>query len=162
MSSSVAPSNTGVTARKPSFSAAHPRWVSSVCPTFIREATPRGFKIMSTGVPSSRCGISSAGKIMDITPLLPCLPAILSPTINFRFDATLTLTISVTPACKSSPSSTENLRTSSTRPYSPAGTCFDVSFTSRASRPKIARSNRSSPESSVSPLGVILPTKMSS
>ena len=34
--------------------AAHPRWVSRICPMFIREGTPSGFRTMSTGVPSAR------------------------------------------------------------------------------------------------------------
>src|SRR5205809_131107 len=33
---------------------AQPRWVSRICPTFIREGTPSGFKTISTGVPSGR------------------------------------------------------------------------------------------------------------
>ena len=35
---------------------------------------------MSTGVPSARNGMSSSGRILEMTPLLPCRPAILSPT----------------------------------------------------------------------------------
>ena len=35
------------------FLAAHPRCVSNTCPTFIREGTPSGLKIISTGVPSA-------------------------------------------------------------------------------------------------------------
>ena len=31
-----------------------PRWVSRICPTFMREGTPSGLRIASTGVPSSR------------------------------------------------------------------------------------------------------------
>jgi hypothetical protein len=60
---SVAPSNTGVTAWKPSTLAAQPRWVSRICPTFIRLGTPSGLSRMSTGVPSSRNGMSSSGTI---------------------------------------------------------------------------------------------------
>ena len=48
-----------------------------------------------------------------------------------------------------------------TLPRSPWGTRSDVSFTSRAFSPKIARSSFSSAVSSVSPFGVILPTRMS-
>ena len=48
-----------------------------------------------------------------------------------------------------------------TVPDSPCGTFIEVSRTSRAFSPKIARSRRSSGVSSVSPLGVTLPTRMS-
>ena len=48
-----------------------------------------------------------------------------------------------------------------TLPDSPCGTFSEVSRTSRAFSPKIARSSRSSGVSSVSPLGVTLPTRMS-
>ncbi len=48
-----------------------------------------------------------------------------------------------------------------TLPDSPCGTFSEVSRTSRAFSPKIARSRRSSGVSSVSPLGVTLPTRMS-
>jgi hypothetical protein len=51
--------------------------------------------------------------------------------------------------------------TSMTMPYVPLGTRSEVSFTSAAFSPKMARSNRSSGASSVSPFGVILPTRMS-
>ena len=47
-------------------------------------------------------------------------------------------------------------------PFSPCGTFSEVSRTSRDFSPKIARSRRSSAVSSVSPLGVTLPTRMSS
>ncbi len=46
-------------------------------------------------------------------------------------------------------------------PRTPEGTTKDVSFTSAAFSPKIARRSFSSGASSVSDLGVILPTKMS-
>ena len=39
--------------------------------TVQRDGTPNGFRIMSTGVPSSRNGISSTGTTCEITPLLP-------------------------------------------------------------------------------------------
>ena len=42
----------------------------------------------STGVPSARYGMSSMGRILEITPLLPWRPASLSPTEIFRFWAT--------------------------------------------------------------------------
>ena len=47
-----------------------------------------------------------------------------------------------------------------TLPDSPCGTLSDVSRTSRAFSPKIARSSRSSGVSSVSPLGVTLPDEV--
>ena len=49
-----------------------------------------------------------------------------------------------------------------TVPATPGGTRSEVSRTSPAFSPKIARSRRSSGESWVSPFGVILPTRMSS
>ncbi len=51
--------------------AAHPRWASSTCPTFIRLGTPSGLRMTSTGVPSARNGMSSTGRILEMTPLLP-------------------------------------------------------------------------------------------
>ena len=67
--------------------AAQPKCVSSTCPTFIRDGTPSGFSTMSTGVPSAVYGMSSTGTIVEITPLLPCRPAILSPGCTRRFTA---------------------------------------------------------------------------
>ena len=55
---------------------------------FIRLGTPSGLRMMSTGVPSGRNGMSSTGRILAITPLLPWRPAILSPTLILRFWAT--------------------------------------------------------------------------
>ena len=40
-------------------------------PIFIRDGTPNGFNTISTGVPSSKNGISHSGKIRDTTPLFP-------------------------------------------------------------------------------------------
>ena len=67
ISSSVAPSNTGVatyigpsttssvsSASDQPHLAAQPRWFSSSWPTFIRDGTPRGFRMTSIGVPSAR------------------------------------------------------------------------------------------------------------
>ena len=56
----------------------------------------------------------------------------------------------------------ENTRAPITMPLCPGGTRSEVSRTSPAFSPKIARSRRSSGESWVSPFGVILPTRMSS
>ncbi len=47
--------------------------------------------------------MSSIGTIVEITPLLPCRPAILSPGCSLRFTATKTLTIFMTPGGSSSP-----------------------------------------------------------
>ncbi len=55
----------------------------------------------------------------------------------------------------------ENTRTSTTVPSMPGGTVSEVSRTSPAFSPKIARSSFSSGVSCVSPFGVILPTRMS-
>ena len=52
-------------------------------------------------------------------------------------------------------------RTSITVPSMPGGTRKEVSFTSEAFSPKMARSSFSSGVSWVSPLGVTLPTRMS-
>ncbi len=48
---------------------------------FILDGTPKEFITMSIGVPSAMNGISSFGTILDIPPLLPCHPHILSPTL---------------------------------------------------------------------------------
>ena len=42
---------------------------------------------MSTGLPSSLYGISSTGTILLTTPLLPCLPDILSPGLSLLLIA---------------------------------------------------------------------------
>ena len=55
----------------------------------------------------------------------------------------------------------EKTRASITVPSTPGGTLSEVSRTSPAFSPKIARSSFSSGESWVSPFGVILPTRMS-
>ena len=47
--------------------------------------------------------MSSIGAMREITPLLPCRPAILSPGCSLRFTATNTLTILSTPGGSSSP-----------------------------------------------------------
>ena len=56
---------------QPSASAAQPRWVSRIWPTFIRLGTPSGLSTMSTGRPSSMYGMSSSGRMRETTPLLP-------------------------------------------------------------------------------------------
>ncbi len=161
ISSSAAPSKTGVEIRLPIALAASPRWVSSTWPIFILDGTPNGFNTTSTGVPSGIKGISSSGKILDTTPLLPCLPAILSPTEIFLFCATYTLTRWLTPGESSSPSWRVKTFTSTTIPPSPWETLNDVSLTSLAFSPNIALKSLSSAVSSVSPFGVTLPTSMS-
>ncbi len=55
----------------------------------------------------------------------------------------------------------ENTRTSTTVPVTPGGTRSEVSRTSEAFSPKIARSSFSSGVIGVSPFGVTLPTRMS-
>ena len=107
-SSSLAPSNTGVatgrgfgeligafgltppspSSPKTPCAAAQPRCVSRIWPMFIRLGTPSGFRITSTGRPSSRNGMSSSGTIFEMTPLLPWRPASLSPSEILRFFAT--------------------------------------------------------------------------
>ena len=61
----------------------------------------------------------------------------------------------------SSPFSLVNILTSTMIPVSPWGTLSDVSLTSLAFSPKIALRRLSSAVSSVSPLGVTLPTSIS-
>ena len=55
---------------------------------FIRLGTPSGFRTTSTGVPSSRNGMSSSATIFAMTPLFPWRPASLSPSAILRFLAT--------------------------------------------------------------------------
>ncbi len=55
----------------------------------------------------------------------------------------------------------EKTLASMTIPWIPGGTRSEVSFTSPAFSPKIARSSFSSGDSWLSPLGVIFPTRMS-
>ena len=105
--------------------------------------------------------MSAAGIIFEITPLLPWRPASLSPTTTFRIWATLTNILERAPCSSSSPLSRERILTSITVPFSPCGIRREVSLTSLAFSPKIARSSLSSAVSSVSPLGAILPTKIS-
>ena len=105
--------------------------------------------------------MSSSGTIFEITPLLPCRPASLSPSAILRLVATYTRTSSFTPGDRSSPLSRENVLTSMTLPPSPCGTLSEVSRTSRAFSLKIARISFSSAVSSVSPFGVTLPTSRS-
>src|SRR3989304_3599596 len=64
---------------------------------FIRRGTPCVFKMMSTGVPSERNGMSSCGRILEMTPLLPWRPASLSPSLIFRLWATETRMSPFTP-----------------------------------------------------------------
>ena len=128
---------------------------------FMRLGTPSGLRMQSTGRPSSRYGMSSSGTIFEITPLLPWRPASLSPSAILRFVATYTRTSSLTPGDRSSPASRANVLTSMTLPPSPCGTLSEVSRTSRAFSLKIARISFSSAVSSVSPLGVTLPTSRS-
>ena len=54
---------------------------------FMREGTPSGESTTSSGVPSGRNGMSSSGRILATTPLLPWRPASLSPTWILRREA---------------------------------------------------------------------------
>jgi hypothetical protein len=83
----ISENQSGVVSKCQPFAAAHPRWVSSTWPTFIRDGTPSGFSTMSSGVPSSRNGMSSTGRIFEMTPLLPWRPASLSPSEILDFLA---------------------------------------------------------------------------
>ena len=55
---------------------------------FMRDGTPSGFSTSSTGLPSGMYGMSSSGRMREMTPLLPWRPAILSPTESLRLVAT--------------------------------------------------------------------------
>ena len=85
----------------------------------------------------------------------------MSPTWILRFWAMYTRTIWLTPGLNSSRFSRVKIFTSTMMPNSPWGTRSEVSRTSRALSPNMALSRRSSAVSSVSPLGVTLPTSMS-
>ena len=122
ISRSLAPSKTGLMTRKPRRWAAQPRCVSRIWPTFMRDGTPMGLRMMSTGVPSGRKGMSSSGTTLEMTPLLPWRPAILSPSLILRFWAMETRTSLLTPAGSSSRFSREKTRMSTTLPFSPCGT----------------------------------------
>src|SRR6266566_1089636 len=65
MSSSVAPSKTGEAILDPSVPAAQPRWVSMICPRFMRCGTLNVLRIISTGVPSGRNGMSATGSTRE-------------------------------------------------------------------------------------------------
>ncbi len=116
---------------------------------------------MSTVVPSSNLGISTSGTILEITPLLPWRPASLSPTSIFFCCATYTIISSRTPAGRFELSLRETLLIPITTPWLPCGITKELSLTSFAFSPNIALSNRSSAESSVSPFGATLPTRIS-
>ena len=75
-----------------------------------------GLRTISTGVPSSKYGISSCGNIFATTPLFPCLPAILSPSEIFLVCAIHTLTCLLTPGGKSLTSLESRIFTSITLP----------------------------------------------
>ena len=96
-----------------------------------------------------------------MTPLFPCRPESLSPTEILRICATSMTIFLIIPASRVCPKSREKILIPIIRPRLPCSTRNDVSLTSRAFSAKIERNNRSSGVSSVSPLGVILPTKIS-
>src|SRR5204862_45549 len=88
--------------------------------------------------------MSWTSTIFEITPLLPCRPASLSPSAILRFLATNTRTRSLTPGGRSSPSSRLKVLTSMTTPPSPCGTLSEVSRTSRPFSLQFARTHYSS------------------
>src|SRR5664280_266944 len=55
---------------------------------FLTDGTPVDIVLNPLGVPSVRNGMSSSGRILAMTPLLPCRPASLSPSVILRFWAT--------------------------------------------------------------------------
>ncbi len=61
---------------------------------FILDGTPNGLSIISIGVPLAMNGMSSFGIIFDITPLLLCLPHILSPILIDLYASNLILIVS--------------------------------------------------------------------
>ena len=105
--------------------------------------------------------MSSTGRTFATTPLLPKRPAILSPTPIFRSCATKIWICIKTPAFNSWPFSRLKIFTPTTLPPPALFMRCEVSRTSLAFSPKIARSRRSSELNSCSPFGVILPTKTS-
>ena len=105
--------------------------------------------------------MSSSGRIFEMTPLFPCLPESLSPTEMFLICAISITIFFIIPASRACPKSREKILTPMMRPRFPCSMRSEVSFTSRAFSANMERSNRSSGVSSVSPLGVILPTKIS-
>ncbi len=117
--------------------------------------------IISTGVPSDKCGISTSGRIFEITPLLPCLPASLSPMTTWRNCAASITILRIVPGSSSSPFFLSKIETLMIVPRSPWGIRSDVSLTSLACSPKIALKSLSSAVNSVSPFGAILPTIIS-
>ena len=127
----------------------------------MRDGTPKGERIISIGVPSAMYGISSSGKTVEITPLLPWRPESLSPTEIFLIWATSITIFLMMPASRVWPKSREKILTPIMRPRLPCSMRKEVSLTSRAFSANMERSNLSSGVSSVSPLGVILPTKIS-
>lgn len=116
---------------------------------------------MSTAVPSSINGISSTGTTLETIHLFQCLPAILSPTSIFLVCATYTFTCLNTQVGRLSPFSLFKISTSIIFHPCPEGSLSEESFTSFDLSPKIALSSLSSGESSCSPFGVILPTRIS-
>src|SRR4030095_1232267 len=66
------------------WAATQPRCVSNTWPMFIRLGTPSGLRMTSIGVPSARKGMSSSGRILEMTPLLPWRAGRLLPVPVFR------------------------------------------------------------------------------
>ena len=138
-----------------------PKFISSTWPIFIREGTPNGFKQISIGVPSSINGMSATGATIEIHPLFPWRPDILSPIWILRFWIMNTLIHSITSSSSSSLLATLNLWTLATIPSPPCGTFNELSRYPLVFPPKITCNNFSSGEKSLCPRGVCLPTKMS-
>ena len=62
-----------------------PKCTSSTCPIFIREGTPSGLSMTSTGVPSGRKGISSSGKNTGNNPFVTVTSGHFIPYGDFTF-----------------------------------------------------------------------------
>ena len=112
---------------------------------------------------SPACALTTSSGIFSPNRML--LSASVNSSVNSRLRSSASLARSFTCFLRSRGSRRTSLSaetfTSITIPCVPLGTVSDVSRTSAAFSPKIARNNRSSGASSVSLLGVILPTRMS-
>ncbi len=120
----------------------------------------QGVQHISSGVPSGRKGMSSTGRTREITPLLPWRPAILSPAGSYASERRRRERVRSRRGQLVVFARLKRTFTSHDAAVA-VGHRREVSRTSRAFSPKMARSRRSSAVSSVSPFGVTLPTRIS-
>ena len=93
--------------------------------------------------------------------MFPWRPTNLSPTFTWRSSETSTWIFLITPGSSLCPKSRLKIFTLVTLPCFPCSMRMELSLTSLAFSPKMARSNRSSGVSSASPFGEIFPTRIS-